>query len=135
VDDAVLITGSAHLWRRGLTFDSSIAGALFDETVASGRPAAVGAARLQLMANALGLALAMVPPDAQEAVVAVRALNAAGGKSRVAPVAYRPADDPTSAADHAIWNPDGTPGGSPDWFAFLAALTGAAATDFNNAIR
>ena len=60
---------------------------------------------------------------------------AAGGKSRMAANAYKPADDPTTPADQAIWNPDGTRGGMPDWFAFLVALTGPAATNFNNAIR
>jgi hypothetical protein len=135
VDDAILLTGAAHLWRRGLTFDSSLAAALFDETVAAGRPAAVRAARLQLMANALALPSTLVPEDAAEAVEALRVLNAAGGKGRVTAGAYPPADDPTSAADHAIWNPDGGPAATSDWFAFLAALTGPAATEFNNAIR
>jgi hypothetical protein len=135
VDDAILLTGATHLWRRGLTFDSSLAGSLFDETIAVGRPAAVRAARLQLMANTLALPFTLVPEDAAEAVEALRTLNAVGGKSRVAAGAYPPADDPTSAADHAIWNPDGGPDGTSDWFAFLAALTGPAATEFNNAIR
>ena len=135
VDDAILLTGAAHLWRRGLTFDSSLAAGLFDETVTAGRPAAVRAARLQLMANALALPLALVPEDAVEAVQALRALDAAGGKGRVAAGAYPPADDPTSPTDHEIWNPDGGPAGTSDWFAFLADLTGPAATEFNNAIR
>lgn len=135
VDDAILITGSAHGWRRGLSFDSALSAALFDEAIAEGRPAAVRAARLALLGQALGLPAANTPEDPADAVRALRRLNERGGKSRVSPAAYPAVADPTSQADHDIWNPNGSPGAVSDWFTFLAALTGAAATDFNNAIR
>jgi hypothetical protein len=135
VDDAILITGSAHGWRRGMSFDSALSAALFDESIAEGRPAAVRAARLALLGQALGLPAANTPEDPVDAVRALRRLNERGGKSRVSPGAYPAVADPTSQADHDIWNPDGRPGVVPDWFIFLAALTGSAATDFNNAIR
>jgi hypothetical protein len=135
VDDAILITGSAHGWRRGMSFDSALSAALFDESIAEGRPATVRAARLALLGQALGLPAANTPEDPIDAVRALRRLNQLGGKSRVSPGAYPAVADPTSQADHDIWNPDGRPGVVPDWFIFLAALTGSAATDFNNAIR
>ena len=135
VDDALLLTGTAHLWRRGLTFDSSLAVGLFDEAVAFGRPAAVRAARLQLLANALGLPANFVPEDIDDCLFAVQRLAAVGGLGRINAAAYPPADDPTSATDRDIWNPDGAAGFTSDWLLFFAALAGGAATDFNNAIR
>ncbi len=134
VDDALLLTGTAHLWRRGLTFDSAVSVGLFDDAVTFGRPTAVRAARLQLLANALGLPLNLVPDDPEDVLVAVRELNAAGGLNRVKPAVYPPAADPTSGTDHDIWNPDGRPGVVGDWLTFFAAL-GVGGTDFNNAIR
>lgn len=135
VDDALLLTGSTHLWRRGLTFDSSLAVGLFDENVTFGRPTAVRAARLQLLANALGLPLGFLPDDPEDCLGAIVALNSGGGIGRVKPGLYPALDDPTSAADLSVWNPDGRPGVIPDWLLFFAALTGGAATEFNNAIR
>jgi hypothetical protein len=103
--------------------------------VTFGRPTAVRGARLQLAANALGLPLNLVPDDPEDILAAVAELNTRGGLGRVKPAAYPPADDPTSSADHDIWNPDGRPGSVADWLTFFAAVGGAAGTDFNNAIR
>ncbi|WP_289019760.1 hypothetical protein [Desulfobacter postgatei] len=135
VDDALLLTGSTHLWRRGLTFDSSLAVGLFDENVTFGRPTAVRATRLQLMANALGLPLNLVPDDPQDCLAAVRQLNTSGGLMRVKPNVYSAKANTVSTTDLNVWNPDGTLGGTSDWFVFIAALTGDTATEFNNAIR
>lgn len=135
VDDALLLTGSTHLWRRGLTFDSSLAVGLFDENVTNGRPTAVRAARLQLLANALGLPLGLLPDDPQDCLSAITAMNSGGGLGRVKPGVYPAKDDPTSDADLSTWNPDGRPGVVSDWLLFFAALTGGAAVEFNNAIR
>jgi hypothetical protein len=41
VDDAYALTGTTHVWRRGLSFDASLAAAVFDETLDDGRPAEV----------------------------------------------------------------------------------------------
>lgn len=135
VDDTLLLTGSTHLWRRGLTFDSAISVGLFDENVTFGRSTAVRAARLQLVANALGLPPNFLPEDPEDCLVAIRQMNQNGGLGRVKPGAYPAKDDPTSSADLSVWNPDGRPGVVTDWLTFFAALTGGAATDFNSAIR
>ncbi|MDN3524669.1 hypothetical protein QWY79_05240 [Halomonas sabkhae] len=136
VDDALMLTGSTHLWRRGLTFDSSLAVGLFDENVAVGRPAAVRAARQQLLANALGLPLNFLPDDPEDCLDAITQLNASGGLGRVDPGAYLAGgDNAPSSTDMDIWNPNGRPNGTSDWLTFFAALTGDASTEFNNAIR
>lgn len=135
VDDVVAITGTTHLWRRGLSFDSSFAMALFDENVVDGRPGAVRAARRQLFVDRLGLAANLVPDDPADMLATVRRLNAGGGLQRVKPNVYPAAADTTSTTDRDIWNPDGRPGGVSDWFLFFAGLSGGAATDVNNAIR
>jgi hypothetical protein len=136
VDDALLLTGTTHLWRRGLTFDSSLAVGLFDENVTFGRPAAVRNARVNLMARGLGIAPALVPDDPAGCVSAVRRLVAIGGHDRVAPNPYPAAVDPTSVDDRNIWNPDGTPNGSStSWHLWFAGVAGSTATELINAIR
>ena len=135
IDDAVMLSGSAHLWRRGLTFDSALSIGLFDENVVFGRPAAIRAARLQLLANALGLPLNFLPDDPEDCLDAIAQLNENGGGGRVDPGAYTAVADSNSPSDQAIWNPDGHPSGTSDWLTFFAALSGDAASEFNNAIR
>ena len=76
VDDVFMLTGTTHLWRRGLTFDSSLAVALFDDALVMGRPATVRAARLLLVANRLGLPVPFSPTDPAHVRDAVRRLNA-----------------------------------------------------------
>src|SRR5262249_840814 len=63
VAEAILVPGPAPLGRRGLTFDSSLAVALFDEATAAGRPAAVRTARRQLVGDRLAISPALVPDD------------------------------------------------------------------------
>ena len=133
VDDAVLITGTAHLWRRGLTFDSALSVALFDDTLAEGRPAVVNAARRGVMEQMLGLRTGLLPHAAQDCLAALQALNLGGGFGRVSPAAYPPVADTVTAGDHSVWNPDGTP--PADWATLLAALTGGAQAEVSNAIR
>jgi hypothetical protein len=136
VDDALLLTGTTHLWRRGLTFDSSLAVGLFDENVAFGRPAAVRAARVNLLARGLGIAPALVPDDPAGCVSAIRRLVAVGGHGRVAPNPYAAAADQTSVDDRNVWNPDGTPeGSSTSWHLWFAGVSGSTATELINAIR
>ena len=55
VDDVFALAGTTHLWRRGLTFDSSLAAAMFDERLIDGRPLEVSTFRRQLIADRLGL--------------------------------------------------------------------------------
>lgn len=135
VDDAWLLTGSTHLWRRGLSFDSSLAVALFDENTARGRPAALRQARRQLIADRLGVDVSLIGDDLVQLRATLQRLNLSGGLQRVLPNVYPAAADTTSATDLQIWNPDGRPGGTSDWLLFLGALAGTAADDVNNAIR
>jgi len=75
VDDAYAFTGSTHLWRRGLTFDSSYAMALFDGATTAGRSAAIATFRTTLMADRLGLPLVNdLPRDPADIVTAMQAL-------------------------------------------------------------
>ena len=135
VDDVWLLTGSTHLWRRGLSFDSSLAVALFDETTVRGRPAALRQARRQLVADRLGVDISLIGDDMAQLRATINRLNLAGGLQRVQPNVYPAAADTTSTADLQIWNPDGRPGGTSDWLLLLGGLTGTAADEVNNAIR
>ncbi|MFT3953289.1 MAG: hypothetical protein QM722_02435 [Piscinibacter sp.] len=135
VDDVWLLTGSTHLWRRGLSFDSSLAVALFDEATARGRPAALRQARRQLIADRLGVDVSLIGDDMAQLRTTIHRLNLAGGLQRVQPNVYPAAADTTTAADLQIWNPDGRPGGTSDWLLLLGGLAGNAADEVNNAIR
>lgn len=138
VDDAYLLAGTTHLWRRGLTFDSSLAVALFDEALTLGRPTAVIGARRQLIADRLGIAVNLVPDDPAHMLEAIRRLVAAGGLLRLVPNAYTGVSSaaPPSPTDLIVWNPDGRPGtGYVDGFVVLAGVITAGGVDINNAIR
>ncbi|MBL8973166.1 MAG: hypothetical protein JNK56_21450, partial [Myxococcales bacterium] len=54
VDDAYALTGTTHLWRRGLSFDSPFAATIFDEALTPGRPADLVGFRRRLLAGRLG---------------------------------------------------------------------------------
>lgn len=75
VDDTYALTGTTHLWRRGLTFDSSLAASVFDERLTDGRPQEIFAFRRPLVADRLGLAPTRVPDDPEELVRALQALD------------------------------------------------------------
>ena len=135
IDDVFALTGSTHLWRRGLSFDSSVAVSLFDENVVDGRSAAIRNARRQLFIERLGLAVGLAPDDPSDMLAAVRSLNTVGGLQRVKPNVYPAAEDPTTPTDRDIWNPDGRPGTVTDWFLFFGSLTGDVADEVNNATR
>lgn len=122
VDDVWLAMGSTHLWRRGLTFDSSLAATLFDENVTLGRPAAVRAARLQLMANSLGVAVNLVPDDPEDCLEAMQQLVKGSGLGRVKPNVFVPAQNDTTDVERSIWNPDGRPDTFSTWFGFFNDL-------------
>jgi hypothetical protein len=132
VDDAVLLTGTTHLWRRGLTFDSSLAAALFDEHVTAGRPRLVRAARRRLLADRLGIDEGLVSDDPVAIVSAARRLSQRGGLGRIDPAAYAPGPRTADPADD-LWLPDGT--ASVDWLVALAALLAQADDSGDDFIR
>ena len=133
VDDALLISGSTHLWRRGLTFDSSLAVSLFDETTMLGRPLAVRTARVQLLATMLGHTVGLIPDDPENCFDALVTMNASGGLGRIKPGVYPAVADNISPGDQAAWNPDGQL--NEDWLVFFAGLTSSAAETINDSIR
>jgi hypothetical protein len=107
VDDVLAITGTTHLWRRGLTWDSSLAAAVFDERVTDGRSSEVRAFRLQLLADRLGLPSTRIPLDAAELVRAIRDFDERGSVRRSATAIIKP-ETPVTTGDQDTWNPDGT---------------------------
>jgi len=122
IDDAWALTGGTHLWRRGLSFDASLAVAVFDERLTNGRPAEVVAFRRALIAGRLGLAATLLPEDPVELVAAVRQLSSRGGGLRLSPDAITVPDPAPSDLDVTVWNPDGSTVSSFDAAAWLAAL-------------
>lgn len=127
VDDAFALTGTTHLWRRGLTWDSSFAAAVFDERLVDGRPQDVRAFRIQLMADRLGVPVTRLPSDPAELLKAIRDLDSRGSErlSVTAVTAPKPA---LPGGDVDIWNPDGsrtdlTLGSIAALFAAAVALT------------
>jgi hypothetical protein len=133
VDDAIAITGTTHLWRRGLTWDSSVAAAVFDERLIDGRPQDVRAFRIQLLADRLGIPTTRVPDDPAELVAAIRALDDRGSDRLSARSIPRPSPAPPNG-DIDIWNPDGTASGLS--LSSIATLFAAAValTDTDHAI-
>jgi len=123
VDDVYCLTGTTHLWRRGLSFDSSLAAAVFDEHLSGGRSQEVRRFRRALLAGRLGLAETLVPDDAIELVNSLQLLTARGSIRLATDVIEKPSPAPT-ATDNDIWNRDGSAqvGFNPiQWIADLAA--------------
>jgi hypothetical protein len=110
VDDVWALVGNTHLWRRGLSFDASLAVAVFDEANLFGRGAAVSTFRTQLAADRLGVANTQVPLIGHEFVASLRRLAEGGGAGRLAPGAIVPSPgaEAPSPDDAALWNPDGS---------------------------
>ncbi len=106
VDDVYALTGTTHLSRRGLSFDSSFAAAIFDEILDGGRPLEVRQFRRRLVAERLGLTPSLVPDDPADLVAAIKRV-VKRGSGRVAPFALSPADLPVTDADKDAWNRDG----------------------------
>jgi hypothetical protein len=136
VDDAYALTGSTHLSRRGLSWDSSLAAAVFDENLIDGRPADVLNFRHQLLADRLGIQVTAVPIDPDELVRAITDFDTRGSPRLSAVQLVPPATAPT-AIDYNVWLPDGSMssaelGALPDWTTLFAAAT--ALTDLNHAI-
>ena len=107
VDDTFALTGTTHLSRRGLSWDSSLAASVFDERLVDGRPQDVRSFRIQLLADRLGIAAARLPVDGAELVKAIRDLDAQGSERLSATSILRPTPAPPNG-DIDIWNPDGS---------------------------
>lgn len=124
VDDAYALTGTTHLWRRGLSFDSSLAVAVFDDRLEDGRPKEVRTFRRRLMAGRLGIPLSQLPDDPGEMVKAINLLVQRGSSRVTATLPGQPgpftptgeatvltyptsADNGPSASDRDTWNPNG----------------------------
>lgn len=122
VDDAWALTGGTHLWRRGMSFDSSLAVTVFDERLTAGRPAEVVAFRRALIAGRLGLPPDLLPEDPAELVRAVRTLSERGGGLRLSPTTLTAPDPNPSDLDVDVWNPDGSPTSSFDAMGWIAGL-------------
>lgn len=123
VDDLVAFTGTTHLTRRGLSWDSSLAAAVFDERITDGRPTDVRAFRIQLMSDRLGIPTMRLPSDPAELVTAIRTLDTRGSGKLSAIRIRRPATAPANT-DLDIWNPDGSKAGLS--FSSIATLFAAA---------
>jgi hypothetical protein len=109
VDDVYAVTGTSHLWRRGLSFDRSLAAAVFDERLTVGRPTAVRTFRLALLAQRLGTTVPSIPLDPFELVAAVRELSGPGagfGRTTTQPITTP--DPVPSELDIDLWNRDGS---------------------------
>jgi hypothetical protein len=134
VDDAYALTGTTHLWRRGLGFDSSLAVAVFDEQLDGGRPAEVRQFRRELIASRLGLPVSLVPDDPAELVDAVRALGERGGGGRLTTDAIIAPDPTPTDTDRDIWNRDGSPQPGFDPIAWITSLTSAVRAQLEEAV-
>jgi len=131
VDDAYAVTGSTHASRRGLSFDSSLAVAVFDEVLEDGRPAEVRRFRRALLCGRLGLTPSQLPEDPAELVAAVQTLATRGGGTRLATDATAAPIPPPTATDADIWDRDGSlqTGFNPiSWLTGLAASVEAQLT-------
>jgi len=133
IDDAFALTGTTHLWRRGLTWDSSLAAAVFDERLTDGRPEDVRSFRIQLLADRLGIATSRLPDDPAELVKAIRALDDRGSdRLSVTPI-LRPSPAPANG-DIDTWNPDGAASGLSLGSLAASFATAVALTDVAHAI-
>jgi hypothetical protein len=131
VDDAYALTGTTHLWRRGLTFDSSLAVAVFDEVLQHGRPKDVRDFRRAMLGGRLGLPPTGIPENPRELIDAIR-IQALRGSSRlstetiVRPKDTSPVSGQPTNTDLTLWNPDGSAAPATFnlaiWLATLAVL-------------
>jgi hypothetical protein len=125
VDDVYALTGTTHLWRRGLSFDSSLAIAVFDEMLQHGRPKDLRDFRRALLGGRLGLPPTGVPDHPDELIDAIRIL-AQHGSSRLSTETIMRPQTSFSNADHDLWNPNGAVSAQTfnllQWLATLSVL-------------
>jgi hypothetical protein len=139
VDDAVAFVGTTHLWRRGLSYDSSYAVAVLDEQQLRGRSAEVLNFRFASMAAAIDVTPNQLPLDPSDTIRAIGALAELGGFQRLAPdhirrpdPALTPGDTDLGLTELDIWDPDGSFPGASDVAAWLLTLQTAVADDVFN---
>ena len=128
VDDVYALTGTSHLWRRGLSFDGGLAAAVFDERLTAGRPRAVQAFRQALVARRLSANPVDVPLDPAELVGAIRGLATGAGFGRVTTGPVTVPDPVPTATDIDIWNRDGS--ASDDFNPFTWLTDAGAQSEF-----
>lgn len=122
VDDAWGLIGTGDLSRRGLSFDRSLALALFDEVASAGRAETLRRLRRILIGARLGLAPRLVPDEGAALVRALTDLQGRGS-SRVSDAKLPEEKTPVTAGDRSFWNRDGSQGIDPvDLAARLQAL-------------
>jgi hypothetical protein len=122
VDDAYLFSGGTHLWRRGLSFDSSLAAVLFDETVRDSRPRLIRQLRRRIIADRLGLQEDLLPDNPADLVEALRLLPGRDGARRLIRLNVLGTTAIAGTTDRDIWNPDASPGTVFNLGNFLASL-------------
>jgi len=132
VDDVVMFSGAAHTWRRGLTFDSSLTTATFDENLNLGKPKTIIEARLQMAGNMLGVGSGFVPKTAKELVEAIKSQNIGGGFGRTKSNVFNISSEKNSN-ENEIWNPAKL--NSIVWTTFLSNLASDIKTEFEDGVR
>jgi hypothetical protein len=135
VDGAYLLTGTTHLWRRGLSSDSSVAIAAFDGAISAGRPTSIATTLETLLATRFGTALSLLHRDPPGLVDAIRMLVSSGGGGRTAVGTTQLPDPLPSDGDVQLWNRDGAPGASLAPLADLTALSTTAAGELRDDLR
>lgn len=135
VDTAYLLTGTSHLWRRGMSHDASVAVAGFDTAVAGGRPASLVAAFHALLATRLGVPVSLLHRDPAGLVAAIRTLVSDGGGGRTTVGTTKLPDPLPTDGDVTIWNPDGAPGAGLDPLNGLLALDTTGGAEIRDDLR
>ena len=122
VDDVVAVTGGFALSRRGLTFDSSLAVALYDERLVRERSQEVFRFRQQLLASRLGERPEDLPTDgAAVATMVLQALQTGFTRNISLP---KPPTGPDPGNGFApAYDPDGRTEAGFSATTYLAALT------------
>jgi hypothetical protein len=121
VDDVVAVTGGFSLSRRGLTFDSSLAVAVFDEQLQRERSREVFRFRQQLLADRLGERVEDMPADGPAVAAMIRQGLVAGFTRNVSRPKEPVGEDPGNAFA-AAYDPDGRLDRGFSIAAYLAAL-------------
>ena len=106
VDDCYSLTGTTHLWRRGLTFDSSLAVSVFDELIENGRSLEVRRFRQRLIATRLDLPVRLLPEDPLDLVAAIKRL-VQYDSNRLADFGLDPPELEVTQSDTDAWDRDG----------------------------
>ncbi len=125
VDDAYAMTGTTHLWRRGLTYDSSLAVSIFDDRLVNGRPQEISQFRRSLIADRLSLNPIHLPDDPAELLLTIAQLKRRNAGNRLSAESMRLIDIESTQTDINAWNPDGSINDGFNfaaWFASLAAI-------------